>query len=72
MTNGEPESVYQAMYYGKPVLGFAKSFEQFGMMFRVKRFEVGQIGNVEDIVDDILKQMVDMSEGKELELYKAR
>ena len=36
VTDGEPTKVYDAMYYGKPILGLASTDMQYGMMFRVK------------------------------------
>ena len=57
MTDGDSQNIYDAMYYGKPVLGFAKNEEDYGMMARVKKFEVGQIGEIREEPEVILKQM---------------
>ena len=46
ITHGGANSVYESLYFGTPMMGFAQGPDQFGMVYRLKNFGLGRIGDI--------------------------
>ena len=45
ITHGGANSVYESLYFGTPMMGFAIGLDQFGMVCRLKNAGLGRIGD---------------------------
>lgn len=72
ITHGGANSVYESLYFGTPMMGFAQGPDQFGMVYRLKNFGLGRIGDISQTPQQILATIEELALGESNELIKAR
>ena len=72
VTHGGANSIFESLYFGTPLMGFAQNGDQFGMIYRLKRMGVARFGNISNSPEQILTQFEELTKDDCSELYAAK